>query len=85
MALASLHDQIHAAVSSIPIPAVVSTQLDTASNMLQSIHKAVGEPSITVMLASSAVALGIANYVKGNYLRPSNVWPLLLSSGNILQ
>eukprot|EP00045_Choanoeca_perplexa_P008241 m.75954 g.75954 ORF g.75954 m.75954 type:complete len:538 (+) comp14413_c0_seq1:91-1704(+) len=72
MALASLHDQIHTAMSSVPIPAVVSTQLEAAGNVLKSVHQAVGEPSVTVMLASSAVALGVANYVRGNYLRPAN-------------
>ena len=71
--LDTVRDSVSAAIASVPFPDVVRTQAESIQSLLQSVHKTVGEPSVTVMLATSAVTLGIFNYIKGNYLRPANV------------
>ncbi|EDQ86357.1 uncharacterized protein MONBRDRAFT_38433 [Monosiga brevicollis MX1] len=57
------------------LPAAVVPYAEAAQEALVSLHETLGRPSTTTYLATSAVALGIWKYIRGNYLRPAKAPP----------
>jgi sterol 14-demethylase len=66
---------LSSALAAIPVPAPVHAAAENIADTLSQVHAALGSPSVTTMLLTSAVGLGTINYVRGNYFRPSTLPP----------
>eukprot|EP00049_Salpingoeca_infusionum_P017835 m.354555 g.354555 ORF g.354555 m.354555 type:complete len:530 (+) comp17053_c0_seq1:416-2005(+) len=70
----SIHDAIASA-----IPETMQPVVDKVHNVVEAVHSALGSPSTTKLLVGAAVSIGTFKYIKGNFLRPANAPPRVVS------